>query len=72
MTQPSSSESRITRSACCPLCHRSVSSHELREHIEAEKKEIRDYTIDLIKSTHPEWVLEDGSCPKCWELYRRL
>lgn len=30
------------------------------------------YVIDRIKSEHPDWVEEDGACPKCIKYYRKL
>jgi hypothetical protein len=28
--------------------------------------------IARIKQNHPEWVEEDGACPRCMEYYREL
>ena len=36
-------------------------------HREAER-----FVLDFIRQTHPEWVREDGSCPKCLAYYERL
>jgi len=29
-------------------------------------------TLDLIKKDHPDWVKEDGACPKCKAYYESL
>lgn len=28
--------------------------------------------LEMIQAQHPEWVTEDGACPRCIEYYRRL
>jgi len=56
----------------CPLCHRYFPVDNLRVHAKSESEELQRYTIDMIRSLHPEWVQEDGSCPKCWEYYSLL
>ncbi len=30
------------------------------------------WVLDFIKKQHPEWVQEDGACPKCIEYYKSL
>ena len=56
----------------CPICGESVETRELRRHINSDEQEIRNYTLDLIKSSHADWVEENGACPKCWEYYKSL
>ncbi|HVO84165.1 MAG TPA: hypothetical protein VMU60_07065 [Syntrophobacteria bacterium] len=29
-------------------------------------------TLELVKKDHPEWVREDGACPKCKAYYESL
>jgi len=29
-------------------------------------------TLELVKKDHPEWVKEDGACPKCKAYYESL
>jgi hypothetical protein len=56
----------------CPLCQEVFPLTDLFSHAERESKEIEQYTIEMIKSQHPEWVKEDAACPKCWEYYNNL
>jgi len=56
----------------CPLCQELFRIDDLRIHAKSESEELRKYTIEIIKSQHPEWVEEDGACPKCWEYYGKL
>ena len=58
--------------ARCPLCQEFFPESELHDHIRDESETIREVTMDVIKSQHPEWVVENGSCPKCWEYYQKL
>ena len=30
------------------------------------------YLLEIIKSEHPEWVEDDGSCSRCEEYYNHL
>lgn len=49
--------------ATCALCgHEAASVGQLA----------KDYAIDLIRRDHPEWVREDGACPKCLAYYATL
>ena len=56
----------------CSLCHHSIASSELRAHSERETREIVEYTINMIKSRHPEWAANDPTCQKCWDYYQSL
>ena len=64
--EPASSKAR------CPLCLEYFPDALLYHHIRDESNTIRDVTIDVIKSQNPEWVVENGACPKCWEYYQKL
>ena len=58
--------------AKCALCGEVVPADELQAHLKEDSDEIRDYVISVIRKNNPEWVAEDGSCPKCWEHFRNL
>ncbi len=30
---------------------------------------IKHFVMDYIASTHPSWIKDDGSCPKCEQFY---
>jgi FixJ family two-component response regulator len=60
------------RMLTCPLCQELFPAEDLPEHIDREQTSIRDYTIQMIKTLHPEWVKEDGSCARCWRFYAGL
>ncbi len=49
----------------CPLCKQEIEERMLDIHVRKER-----VVIDLIKKKHPEWVEEDGACPRCIEYYR--
>lgn len=51
------------KGAACGLCgHDSPSLSQVAE----------DYVFDLIRRDHPEWVRDDGACPKCLVYYSSL
>lgn len=56
----------------CPLCKESFPLSEIHAHISVEQAEIRQYTVKMIQSRHPEWVEEDGACKRCWRFYGGL
>ena len=56
----------------CPLCKESYPLSEMTAHIAAERAEVRDYTMFVIKKRHPDWKEDDGACQRCWKLYRGL
>lgn len=56
----------------CTLCHEEIASTEIRLHRERETREIVEYTINMIKSRHPEWVATDSTCQRCWDYYQSL
>ncbi len=60
------------RQDTCPLCKKTMPVSLLAEHIESERREIKDYIMQQIRVSHPRWVAEDGACPKCEDLYNRL
>ena len=62
----------LPNKARCPLCLEYFSEDVLQDHIREESDTLRDVTIDVIKSQHPDWVAENGACPKCWEYYKKL
>ena len=43
----------------CTLCHHGIATSELRAHRERETREIVEYTINMIRSGHPEWAAND-------------
>jgi hypothetical protein len=47
----------------CPLCGNAVD--ERLRFLETER-----WLIARIRRRHPEWVAEDGACPRCVEAYR--
>ncbi|MCA9401530.1 MAG: hypothetical protein KC713_07870 [Candidatus Omnitrophica bacterium] len=49
----------------CSLCQQSVDGDvsDLKIHTEA-------HIIDIIKNKHPDWVEDDGLCPKCLQYFR--
>lgn len=51
----------------CPLCNK-----VMEEPIVDVCTEAYRYVIERIKDDHPDWVEEDGACPKCWEFYKKL
>lgn len=51
----------------CQLCDREIDDFASIAHIKAE-----EYLIDLIKKDHPEWTLDDKTCHKCIDYYRKL
>jgi transposase len=58
--------------SCCPLCQHTMPAEMLRVRLQTEAREIRDYTIKMIRTRHPDWVQSDGACPRCWQYYQRL
>ncbi len=56
----------------CTLCGHQIAEENLSRHRKTEAKQIRDYTIGLIKRRHPEWNEAGDVCTKCWDLYREL
>jgi hypothetical protein len=62
----------IERKDTCPLCKKTMPLSALSEHIDLERREIRDYTMQHIRASHPGWVTADGDCPKCQDFYDRL
>lgn len=53
----------------CSLCQHEIPAAYLRAHRAQETREIEQYTIDFIKSRHPEWSEDDPTCQKCWDQY---
>ncbi|MFA5096915.1 MAG: hypothetical protein WC478_06205 [Candidatus Omnitrophota bacterium] len=51
----------------CPLCKLEKSANIVDICVSAHQ-----YIIRRIKDDHPDWVEEDGACPKCVEYYRNL
>lgn len=47
----------------CSLCEKNTDS---LSHI-AEQ-----WLIDKIRADHPDWIANDGACPKCIEYYEKL
>lgn len=51
----------------CPIC-----TKEMDEPIVNACTEAQRYVIERIKEEHPDWVENDGACPKCLEYYKKL
>ncbi len=49
----------------CPVCGNTVDERLRFLHAETER-----WLIARIQRQHPEWVAEDGACPRCVEAYR--
>ena len=47
----------------CPLCNHATDSVE---HI------MEEMLLKIIREEHPEWVEQNGLCPKCVAYYRNL
>jgi hypothetical protein len=54
----------------CSLCQHKIPAEYLRAHRAQEKRDIEEYTIELIKQSHPDWSENDPTCQKCWDEYR--
>jgi len=50
----------------CSLCEKKIED-DLTVYIDHTEKHI----VEEIQSDHPEWVNEDGICPKCVDYYRK-
>jgi len=49
----------------CPVCGNTVDDWLRSLHAETER-----WRIARIQRQHPEWVVQDGACPRCVEVYR--
>jgi hypothetical protein len=47
----------------CKMCN---------EEVDSLSRVAERWVLDFIKEQHPEWVQEDGVCPKCVEYYDSL
>jgi len=56
----------------CSLCQHEIPATYLRAHREQEAREMEQYTIDFIKSRHPDWTENDPTCQKCWDQYEGM
>jgi len=54
-------------SKVCPICKEKKSNMVIDTCSSAYK-----YIIERIKADHPDWVENDGACPKCVEHYKDL
>lgn len=66
--RPSEPATRVGALACA-YCGSLVARAEMREHTRRHGEDVRQYTLSLIRQSRPEWVMKDGSCPKCAEYY---
>lgn len=50
----------------CPMCGKKMNSDTVVyiDHVEAE-------IAGLIKKDHPDWAEDNGTCPKCYEYYKK-
>ncbi len=53
----------------CPICHRVLDELDYADH---RKTETRRRVVNFIQTQHPEWVEQDGICPRCVSAYERL
>lgn len=51
----------------CPVCKKMIDSN-LVDTCESAYK----YVIENIKKKHPNWVENDGACPKCVDYYKKV
>ena len=51
----------------CLLCKQEVDQELIELHIQKERM-----IIKLIKEKNPDWMEENGACPKCIEYYRAI
>lgn len=51
----------------CPICNKVVDEKVIQVCQDAEA-----WIIQSIKRSHPNWVSEDGTCPKCLEYYKNI
>ncbi len=51
----------------CPICGGALRPESTELHTLAE-----EWVIEQIKKDHPNWVREDGACPKCLDFYMKL
>jgi hypothetical protein len=47
----------------CKICN---------EEVDSLSQVAERWVLDFIKKQHPQWVQEDGACPKCIEYYESL
>ena len=53
----------------CPLCTHDVPASELSDHAPFEDPVEQDDVLHAMLEANPDWVVEDGACPRCWEEY---
>lgn len=51
----------------CPICKKQKEDLIVNICTDAYK-----FVIKRIKEGHPDWIEEDGACPKCIEYYKKL
>lgn len=51
----------------CPICKDQVDRLQYPMHEAVDR-----VVLEWIRQQHPEWVDEEGLCPRCLELYRRM
>lgn len=51
----------------CPLCEQQVDEFKYDLHESVDR-----VVLDWIRRQHPDWVEEDGACPRCLEYYRQM
>ena len=49
----------------CPLCQDKIEGDLL-----AFKEHTENHIVDEVKLRHPDWIKENGLCPKCLAYYR--
>ena len=50
----------------CSVCGTVLEEDDVKRYIEHTHRHI----IDAIKKKNPDWVEDDGVCPKCWDYFR--
>jgi len=55
--------------AICPLCSEVFSAKSFKS-ISEERPKVRQNTILVIQTYHPDWKENQGACVSCWNSYR--
>lgn len=50
----------------CPTC-----GEELEDDLKIYIDHVEFEIVELIKKDHPDWTDDNGTCPKCYEYYKK-